>query len=141
MEASDILVILAGMVLVVSGVFQILRRYVFLKNSCTAQVAGNILKMERNEKQRDVDSPTTVTYYMNYRYCVDGIEYVKKRMISKRQDKAIGKYNDFTVFYDPSKPKRHYVLQLKFNMLLTLILIAIGVIILYYSYNDVLLLI
>jgi len=138
MEASDILVVLAGLVLVVYGIFQLLRRYVFLKNRCTAQVDGNILETERNVKEHhDSDRPNTVTYYLKYHYLVDGVEYAKKRMVSKRQLKVIGKHDDFTVFYDPSKPKRHYVLELKFRMLFTLTLIAIGAILLYYTINDV----
>jgi len=67
---------------------------------------------------------------------VDGAEYVKRRMISKRQGKAIGQHHDFTVFYDPSKPKRHYVLQLKFRMFFTLSLIALGAILLYFPYYN-----
>ena len=137
MEASDILVVLVGSVLIVGGIFHMLRRFIFLKSRCTAQVGGDVLEMERNERQRSVDSRSTGTYYMKYQYFVDGVEFVKKRMISKRQYKAIGKHDYYTVFYDPSKPKRHYVLELKYNMLLTLGLIAIGAVLLYYSFNSV----
>jgi len=139
MEASDILVVLIGLALVLIGIFQILRRYVFLKSHCKARAAGSLLGMERTERQRDVDSYNRVSYYVKYQYFVDGVEYVKKRTVSKRQYKTIGSHADFTVFYDQSKPKRHYVLELKFRMLFTLLLIALGAVLLYYSLNDVLL--
>jgi len=135
MGASDILVVLIGLALVVAGIFQILRRYVFLKIRCTAQVGGNILEAERNVREHD-DSPDTVSHSLKYHYFVDGVEYVKKRSVGKRQYKATGKYGDITVFYDPSKPKRHYVSELKFRVLLTLGLIALGAIILYYPYYN-----
>jgi len=139
MEASDVLVVLIGSALVVIGVFLILRRYVFLKNRCTAQTGGKILDVERTERQRDVDSSKTVSYYMKYHYFVSGVEYAKRRRVSKRQYRAAGKHDSFTVFYDPSKPKRHYVAELKFRIFFTLLLIALGVVILYYSYSNVLL--
>jgi len=134
MDASDILVVLIGLALVLIGVFQILRRYVFLKSHCKARVAGKTLDVERTERQRDVDSYKRVSYYVNYHYFVDGVEYARRRMISKRQLKAIGKHDDFTVFYDPLKPKRHYVLEIRFRILFTLLLIALGAVLLYYSF-------
>jgi len=136
MEASEILVVLAGWVLVISGVFLILRRYVYLKSCCTVRVVGNILDMERNVREH-YDQPDSVSFSMKYRYFVDDVEYVKRRSIGKRQLKATRNSYEVTVFYDPTRPKRHYVLELKFRMLLTLTLIAIGAILLYYSYSDV----
>jgi len=136
MGSSDILVVLIGVALVVGGVFLILRRYAFLYSRCSARVGGKILDTERNVREH-YDQPDSVSYSAKYHYFVDGIEYVKKRRVSKRQLKAIRKHDDFTVFYDPSKPKRHYVLEIKFRMLLTLTLIAIGAILLYYSFNTI----
>jgi len=138
MEASDILVVLIGVALVAGGIFQILRRYIFLQGSCTVQVPGIILDSESNERQRSTDSRNRVTRYIKYQYIVDGVEYVKKRSVGKRQLKGTG--NGLTVFYDQSKPKRHYVSDIKFRMLLTLTLIAIGAVLLYYSFSDVVLL-
>ena len=138
MEASDILVVLIGVALIAGGIFQILRRYIFLQGSCTVRVHGSILESEINETQRYTDSRNRATRYIKYQYFVDGVEYVKKRSVGKRQLKGTG--NDLTVFYDPSKPKRHYVSDIKFRMLLTLTLIAIGVILLYYTFSDVILL-
>jgi len=129
MDSSDILVILIGVALVAGGVFQILRRYVFLKSRCTAQVGGNILDAERDVVEHG-DGTTSISYSMKYHYFVDGVEYVKKRKIGKRQLKGTG--NDITVFYDPSKPKRHYVSDLKFRILITLGLIALGALLIYY---------
>jgi len=134
METSEYIVIVAGMVIVVSGVFQILRRYVFLKKSCSARVGGNILGTERNVRQNDDISSSSISYYIKYHFFVDGFEYEKRRKVSKRQYKAIGGHDVLTVFYDPSKPKRHYVLELKFRMLLTLGLIALGALLIYYPF-------
>ena len=132
MGASDLLVVFIGVVLVAGGIFQILRRYIYLKNRCTVQAPGSILDMEQTEKERDADSTRSISYYINYRYYAYGAEYVKRRMVSKRQYKAIGKHDNLNVFYDPSKPKRHFVLELKFRIVFTLGLIAIGAILLYY---------
>ena len=135
MEASDILIVLAGAALVVYGFFQILRRYVFLKNRCTARVAGTVLGMESTVTERSNDRVSR-SYYLRYRYLVDGVEYSKRRSLSKRQNRAISKDDDFTVVYDPSKPKRHYVLEIKFRLLFTLSLIALGALLLYFPYYN-----
>ena len=140
MEAGDILVVLIGAALIVGGVFQIIKRFIFLSTSCTLRVPGTILDKERSERQQFTDSSKRVTYYLTYQYFVDGVEYSKRRSIGKRQLKVTGNPGEITIFYDPSKPKRHYVSELKFRMLLTLTLIAIGVILLYYSFGNVILL-
>ena len=140
MDASEYIVIIAGLGFIVGSIFQLARRF-FLKKRCTAQVGGNIHGIELNEHEhkRDDDYRKSVSYSIAYDYSADGVEYEKKRRISKRQHKVLGKHDGFTVFYDPSKPKRHYVLELKFRMLATLGLIALGAILLYYSFIDVLL--
>ena len=136
MQTSDILVVLAGAALVVYGVFGILRRYVFLQTRCTARVPGAILGMERTETEHGDDDRVTRTYYIKYHYFVDGVEYSKKRSLSKRQHRALGKDDEFTVVYDPSGPKRHYVLEIKFRLLLMLGLMALGALLLYFPYYD-----
>ena len=129
MDSSDILVILIGVALVAGGVFLILRRYVFLKSRCTARVGGKILDKERDLVEHG-DGTTSVSYSMKYHYYVNGVEYKKNRKIGKRQLRGTG--NDITVFYDPSKPKRHYVSDLKFRIFVTLGLIALGAVLIYY---------
>jgi len=135
METSDILIILAGAVLVAGGIFMILRRYVFLKMSCTARVGGKVLDIERNVT-RHIDKPDRVSHSMKYHYFVDGVEYAKSRSVGKHQLKTTGDQGYITVCYDPSKPKRHYILELKFRMLMTLGLIALGAVLLYYPYYN-----
>ena len=129
METSDILVILLGAALVAGGVFQILRRFVFLKSRCSARVSGKILDRERNVIEHD-DRSSSVSYSMKYHYYVSGVEYKKNRRIGKRQLKGTG--YDITVFYDPAKPKRHYVSELRFRLSATLGLIVLGALLLYY---------
>ena len=129
MDAIDIGGIVIGLALVVIGALRLLHRY-YMKRRCASQVAGTILGVDITEKLND-DSPSSPTFYVKYKYLADGAEYAKKRMISKGQYRAIGKHDDFTVFYDPSKPKRHYVLEIKFRMALTLGLIAIGAVLLW----------
>ena len=136
METSDYIVFLIGLAIIVGGIFQLLRRFLFLKSRCTARVGGNVLGSERNVRQNDDISSSSVSYYIKYHFFVDGFEYEKRRRVGKRQYKAIGKHDVLTVFYDPSKPKRHYVLQLKFRMLLTLSLIALGALLLYYPFYN-----
>ena len=138
METSDILIFLTGLVLVVNGVIQIVNRYVFLVNRCTAQVSGNILNTEvDNEKSSESISKST-SYSVKYNYMADGVEYIKKRSINKRMYRSLyqksGSVISINVFYDPSKPKRHYVTEIKFRMLLTLGLIILGAFLLYYPY-------
>jgi len=129
MDATDIGGILIGLALVLIGVFRLLN-LAFLKKRCASQAACTILDVHITESDYD-DKPNSQSIYLKYKYLVDGAEYVKKRMLSKRQYKEIGKHDDFTVFYDPSKPKRHYVLEIKFRMVLTIGLIAIGALLLW----------
>ena len=133
METGDILLVLIGAALVIGGVFVILRRYLFLKVRCSARVGGILLGVETNVKH-NYDEPDRVSHSMKYHYFVDGVEYKKSRTIGKRQLKGSG--NDLTIFYDPSKPKRHYIVDLKFRMLLTLGLIALGAVLLYYPWYN-----
>jgi len=134
MEASDFLIVIAGAALVVSGISMIIRRFIFLKGCCTAWVYGSIIDMERTEKQRYTDSSRTVSYYLKYHYVVNGAEYSNRRRVGKRQLKLKGNTNYITVFFDPNKPKRHYVYELKFRMMITLLLIALGGLLLYYPF-------
>ena len=129
MDATDIGGIIIGAALVVYGVFRLVRRF-YLKSRCVSQVAGTALKIHSTEESNP-DSWGTHTFSIKFKYFVDGAEYVKKRMLSKRQYNAIGKHDYFTVFFDPSKPKRCYVSEIKFRMILTLSLIAIGAILLW----------
>jgi len=142
MDTSAYIVIFVGLAFIVGSIFLILRQYFFLKKRCTAQVGGNILYMGRNENHYDDDSPTTVSYSVKYRYYVDGVEYSKKRKVSKRTYKSMGPSStsnfDITVFYDPSKPKRHYVLEIKFRIIRRLFLIALITALLIYYYYWVL---
>ena len=128
MDATDIGGIIIGLALVLIGVLMLLNRYT-LKKRCTAQVAGTLLDIHISERDEDSNSSPTIT--AKYIYPVDGVEFVKKRMLSKGQYRALGKHDDFTVFYDPAKPKRHYVLEIKFRIVLTIVLIAIGALLLW----------
>jgi len=128
MDATDIGGILIGLALVAIGVFRLLN-LAFLKKRCTSQVAGYLLDIHISERDEDSNSSPTIT--AKYEYWADGDEYVKKRIISKGQYRALGKVDDLTVFFDPSKPKRHYVLEIKFRMVLTIVLIAIGALLLW----------
>jgi len=133
MDSRDIIVVLmviAGIVLVVTGVFQILRRYVFLKNRCTAQVGGDIFDKELSVKHSSNDSSDTVSYYVKYCYIVNGVAYTKRRSVSKGRYETTRKRENITVLYDPTKPKRHYVLQIKFYLIPTVSAIALGVVLL-----------
>jgi len=128
MDTSGYIVILAGLIVIAVIIFQPVRRYFFLKKHSTTQVGGSITEMGRSENQRDDDSPTTVSYSMKYQYSVDGVEYSKSRSLSKRTYSTLSHdpnaESDITIFYDPSKPKRHYILEIKYRIILRLALIA-----------------
>ena len=128
MDAIDIGGIIIGLALVLIGVLMLLNRFT-LKKRCTSQVAGTLLDIHISERDEDSNSSATIT--AKYKYLADGAEYEKKRILSKGQYRALGKHDGFTVFYDPSKPKRHYVLEIKFRMFLTIILIVIGALLLW----------
>jgi len=138
MDTSEYIVIFAGSAFIVGSIFLILRRYFFLEKRCSSQVGGNILYMDRNVSDHTDDSPTTVSYSIKYHYMVDGVDYQKRRAISKRAYKSLGPNPgsnfDITVFYDPSKPKRHYVLEIKFRIIWRSFLIALVAAFLYYYY-------
>lgn len=140
MDASEILIVAAGLVLVFNGLFQMFRRYIFLRNRCTAAVSGKILDMEIDAKNRDNSISDTTSYSVKYGYCANGAEYIKKRSISKRKYRSLNRdpdsAGDITVFYDPEKPKRHYVSEITFHLALTLFTIAIGIILLYYTFQN-----
>jgi len=138
MDTSDYIVFFIGAAFIVFSFFQIFRRYFFLEKRCTAQIGGNILDIERNVTDHTDDTPTTVSYHVKYHYLVGGVNYQKRRSISKRAYKSLNKNPgsnfDITVFYDPSKPKRHYVLEIKFRIIFKLILIALVATLLYGYY-------
>jgi len=125
MDAIDIGGILIGLALVAYGVLRLLKRS-FIKSRCVSQVAGTIIKMHGTDGFGDKQKWGTHTYTIKFKYLADGVEYVKNRLVTKRQYIAIGKHDNFTVFFNPLKPKLYYVNEIKFRMIFTLSLIAIG---------------
>ena len=80
-----------------------------MKQICTAQTTGVIVDeghrvSYRNGKRKEGYSPTVA-------YSVEGVEYTQKKN-SGRSTRMVSKGQSVTVFYDPTKPKRFYILEL-----------------------------
>jgi len=112
-----------GAALIGIAVFWVLKRHL-LKMRCTAQVVGTVIGTD--DDYRAGDGFFTTNYYVEFRYSVDGVEYVKNPRVSGRQCSKMKDGQEITVFYDPSKPKRCYVKEIKFRIGLTISFIIIG---------------
>ncbi|MCL2504204.1 MAG: DUF3592 domain-containing protein [Coriobacteriia bacterium] len=126
MDETDLATLLLGLAFVGLGVFRLLKRYM-LKKRCTTQMAGTVTSTDVTRERRD-DSWGTNSHSVTFEYSAQGTEYVRKFHVSGHQYSKMSKGQSATVFYDPSKPKRCYVLEIKFRIVLTLFFIAVGVV-------------
>ena len=120
---------LLGIILVLYGIYRLLKRY-SLKRRCTVSVAGTIVDKDTDGRPSDNEASNA---YLEFKYYVNGIEYVKKPMVSACQYNKMERGQNVTVFYDPSNPKRCYVQEIKFRIVLTLLFIVIGVVFIAYA--------
>ena len=92
----------------VGVVFATWRREKNLRQICTAQTAGIVSDMI--EKRSSRQGKLRVSYRPEFTYSVEGIKFVqlsRGTFSSSRFSKGQG----VTVLYDPSKPRRYYVLE------------------------------
>ena len=97
---------LLGFFFVGLGVFGLLRQKK-LDQACLAQVDGTVREVTCD---RSTGKIRTVTYYATFTYSALGVEYVKQ-IYSSNDVFSVGQR--VTVFYDPTTPEQHYVLEYK----------------------------
>ena len=102
-----------------------------LKNECTAQTAGvvrDFVSETRSTRSSGGQARRTVVYYHPLvAYTADGVEYVEKSHVGGDKRYAVGQR--VTVFYDPSDPKRFYVLEdASDSSAAPMILVGVGVV-------------
>ena len=99
---------LIGLVLIGVGGFFVWREK-RLKTLCTSQVSGVVADEGHSVKYRK--GRRKEGYQPTFSYSVEGVEYTKKTAMSYSTCKVFTGQK-VTVFYDPSKPQRYYVLEL-----------------------------
>ena len=119
--ASDpnMIPIFFGLCFVGIGVFFLIKQK-RLAHDCTMQANGVVRGVERFRSKKSSFS----TYTTTFMYEVQGIEHIKE-LSSKSAVASEGE--SLTVFYDPSDPERHYVLEYKQNIRTGLRYILFGV--------------
>ena len=102
-----ILFIMVGLVLVgIGGFFWWHDKN--LRQECTAQTAGVVIDeghsiKNKNGRRADKYRPT-------FAYSVEGVEYTKQTN-TEHGARRFSEGQSVTVFYDPSKPQRYYILE------------------------------
>ena len=95
-----------------------------LRQECTAQTAGVVSDVGhtvtyKKGKRRN-------QYRTTFTYSVDDVEYVKQSSTTTSTQK-FSEGQNVTVFYDPNKPQRYYVLEEGRAVALILVAIIMGV--------------
>ena len=80
-----------------------------LKRECTAQAVGVAINFY--SKSGLTGKRTTYHYFVEFKYSVEGVDYVNSVEISSEYYDSTGM--KVTVFYDPSDPQRSYTLEEK----------------------------
>jgi len=94
--------LLFGLICVGIGIFLVLRK-IKLKKVCTAQVDGTVKDCTKTVNYRRKRRSTYNSYVTTFTYSIEGVEYVQ----TIREKHDVGQ--QFTVYYDPSDPNRHYL--------------------------------
>jgi len=121
--------VLIGLSVAGIGVFMLWRRNK-LKKECTAQTAGTVIRTYVKKKKKNKSGGTR---YMEYKYSVNSVEYIKNDRIGI-SDRGVG--DSVTVFYDPSNPERSYALEGGSNLLNAIIVIGLGCITIVFAFVD-----
>ena len=97
-----------------------------LEKLCTSQVVGVVVDeghsiQYRNGKRKEGYRPTVA-------YSVEGVEYTKKANTGHSVQR-VSTGQSVTVFYDPSKPQRYYILEARgVEPLIVWLPVALGVV-------------
>jgi len=125
MNKHQLICLGAGLVLIGLGVFRLWRRSE-QKKRCSARVDGRVLDVYSSAKGSDSEAKTSL--FAKYEYWAQDKRIEKKVSLTDKQFKALKAGQKLTVFYDPAKPKRCYVAQIKSSQLLALMLIGLGLV-------------
>ena len=111
---SETLIVLSlvGLVPAVIGAFFLLRQKRW-NQVCSSQVDGTVKDVTRTGGGRRRRRHGGNTYRATFTYSLQGVEYTRK-LSSLLNKFSVGQR--VTVFYDPSNPERHYVLEHKQNI-------------------------
>ena len=129
--ALRIVFVLFGLIFAGIGWF-LLWRQKKLKQVCTAQVSGTVKDVTESISHSTGKGKRTgrrrVSYRPIFTYSVEGVEYVQQSIIGSSRPKFnVGQ--SVTVFYDPSSPKRFYVLEEGKSTVAGICFVAVGVVI------------
>jgi len=116
----------AAFLLLAWGAIRVLLR-VSEKKNCTAQAAGQVTALEVDVDHGSGDDPSSVTRHVKYAYWAEGIHFEDGERVSWLQYRRLDKSKTLTVFYQPGKPKRHYVAQIKHRWFITSLIIVGGI--------------
>jgi len=124
--ALRIVFVLVGLVFAGIGGF-LLWRDKRLEKACTAQVSGTVKDVSQSTSYSKKGGRRT-SYRPIFTYSVGGVEYVQQSHVSSARPKFdVGE--SVTVFYDPSSPKRFYVLEEGKSTVAGICFVAVGVVI------------
>lgn len=132
--AITYIMIILGTIMIMFG-FVILLERIIRRKKCTKSTYGRI---DNISIHKDFNIPFGDSYYLmhdygdnethipEYTYSVDGKLYTKKLWtVNYKFEYKIGQ--SITVWYNPKKPKQHYVEEEKINnLIMPIILIALG---------------
>ena len=94
------------------------------RKECTAEVAGVVKDVGKSVSYKK--GKVKNSFRPTFAYSVEGVEYVKQTNTTSGKN-HFSEGQKVTVFYDPSKPQRFYVLEEKKLTALYMLLVGIGV--------------
>ena len=123
---TDIGVFLLGLAFVGTGVlfwwFNKRKR-----DACTGKVDGVVKNVDHSVTYSNGRRGSS-KYRTAYAYSVNGVDYFKQSNVSSTKTSRFSEGQTVTVFYDPSKPQRFYVLEAGSNIVVTLFFVCFGVV-------------
>ena len=100
-----------------------------LKKECTAQVSGVVSSVDHTTSVKRSMKGIRIQnrYRETFKYSVNGVEYIKQSNNTTRRPK-LHEGQSITVFHDPAKPERYYVLEEGTQIMASVFFIAFGVV-------------
>jgi len=100
-----------------------------MKKECTAQVSGVVSNVDHTTSIKTGKKGTQVRnkYRATFKYSVNGVEYVKQSNNTTGRPKLY-EGQSVTVYHDPAKPERYYVLEEGTQVMGPVLFVAFGVV-------------